>query len=162
MLSGKALDNLRKGFDAVNAQVRQMAEQYAQVAQQIEDVNAQLDKATDELNKALEERAAAQKKFGELLRTPFGEPSELNKAMRDGEATVESVIGMYDTLVETVNQRFTGMDQGAKSLIVNYLTDQTAALVKLVKRRSAAVDALKDAEKNFKTFCKLKQRFNKN
>jgi ABC-type transporter Mla subunit MlaD len=136
-----------------------MAEQYAQVAQQIEDVSAKLDKATDDLNKALEERAAAQKKFGELLRTPFGEPSAIDKAMRDGEATVDSIISMYDELVETVNQRFTGMSQGAKSLIVDYLNDQTDALVKLVKRRNAAVEALKEAEDDLKEVLETQAAF---
>jgi hypothetical protein len=68
---------------------------------------------------------------------------------------------MYDDLVETVNQRFTGMSQGAKSLIVDYLTDQTAALVKLVKRRTAAVEALKDAEDDLKEVLATQAAFQK-
>ncbi len=146
MLSGPALAKLRAAFDKVNADVRVMMEEYAKVAGQIEDIQQKISEANSALEKAIEERASAMKRFGELLRTPFGEPSEIDRAMRDGEATVDSIIGMYDNLVEAVNQRFTGMSQGAKSLIVDYLTDQTAALVKLAKRRTLAVDALKQAE----------------
>ncbi len=146
MLSGPALAKLRASFNKVNADVRGMMEQYATVAGQIEKIVDDIKEANTALQKATEDRATAISKFGDLLRTPFGEPSEIEKALRDGEATVDSIISMYDTLVATVNQRFAGMEQGAKSLIVNYLTDQTAALVKLVKRRSLAIEALKDAE----------------
>jgi len=159
MLSGAPLAKLRKEFEKIGATVRLMAEEYAKVAGEIEAVSAKLEKAEADLEKAIESRTEAMKKFGELLRTPFGEPSAIDKAMRDSEATVDSIISMYDQLVETVNQRFAGMEQGAKSLVVNFLTDQTAALVKLAKRRSAAVDALKEAEDDLKKVLETQAAF---
>ena len=159
MLSGGALDNLRKAFSKVNDDVRKMMEEYAKVAADIERVTKELDDANEALKDAIKERAKAMEKFGELLRTPFGEQSAIDKALRDAETSVDSIISMYDTLVETVNQRFTGMEQGAKSLIVNYLTDQTAALVKLAKRRSAAVDALKQTEDDLKEVLETQAKF---
>lgn len=159
MLSGSALASLRSAFDKVKKNVLVMSEQLAVVAGQIESVAKDLEDATSELEDALKDRAEAMKKFGELLRTPFGEPSQIDRAMRDAEATVDSVIGMYDQLVETVNQRFAGMESGARSLIVDFLTDQTAALVKLVKRRSAAIDALESAEKDLRDVLESQARF---
>ena len=159
MLSGDALVKVRDAFKKVNADVRASMAEYADYAQQIEDVSKKLESANDDLNDAIKERAKSMEKFGELLRTPFGEQSAIDKALRDAETSIDSIISMYDTLVETVNQRFTGMEQGAKSLIVSYLTDQTAALVKLIKRRSAAVEALKDAEADLKEILETQAKF---
>jgi hypothetical protein len=159
MLSGGALTKVRDAFKKVNADVRASMEEYAKVAGDIEKITDELKDANSELQDAIKERAKSMEKFGELLRTPFGEQSAIDKALRDAEASVDSIIGMYDTLVEAVNQRFAGMEQGAKSLIVEYLTDQTAALVKLVKRRSAAVDALKDAEEDLREILTTQAKF---
>jgi len=76
MLSGPALAKLRAAFDKVNADVRVMMEEYAKVAGQIEDIQQKISEANSALEKAIEERASAMKRFGELLRTPFGEPTK--------------------------------------------------------------------------------------
>ena len=159
LLDSTGLEKVRDAFKKVNKDVRASMAEYAKVAGDIEAITKELDAAEDKLNDAIKERAKSMEKFGELLRTPFGEPSAIDKALRDSEASVDSIISMYDTLVETVNQRFTGMEQGAKSLIVDYLTDQTAALVKLAKRRNAAVDALKDAEDDLKEVLETQAKF---
>jgi hypothetical protein len=159
LLDSTGLEKVRDAFKKVNKDVRASMAEYAKVAGDIESITKELDSAEDKLNDAIKERAKSMEKFGELLRKPFGEPSAIDKAMRDAEASVDSIISMYDTLVEAVNQRFTGMEQGAKSLIVDYLTDQTAALVKLVKRRNAAVDALKDAEADLKEVLETQAKF---
>jgi hypothetical protein len=159
LLDSTGLEKVRDAFKKVNKDVRASMAEYAKVAGDIEAITKELDAAEDKLNDAIKERAKSMEKFGELLRTPFGEPSAIDKALRDSEASVDSIIGMYDTLVEGVNQRFTGMEQGAKSLIVDYLTDQTAALVKLVKRRNSAVDALKDAEADLKDVLETQAKF---
>jgi hypothetical protein len=159
LLGGAGLEKVRNSFRKLSDDVRVSMEEYAKVAGDIEKVVDDLKEAESKLEDALKERANAMEKFGDLLRTPFGEQSAIDKALRDSEASVDSIIGMYDTLVEAVNQRFTGMESGAKSLIVDYLTDQTAALVKLVKRRSAAVDALKDAEEDLKQVLETQAKF---
>jgi hypothetical protein len=121
MLSGKALANLRKAFDKVKKDVLVMSEQLADVAGQIESVSKELDDATKRLEEAIKERASAQEKFGELLRTPFGEPSKITKALSSSEASVESIISMYDELVETINQRFTDLAPGARDAVKDFL-----------------------------------------
>jgi hypothetical protein len=159
LLDAKGLEKVRDAFKKVNKDVRVQMAEYAKVAGNIEAITKELNTAEDDLKDAIKERAKSMEKFGALLRTPFGEPSAIDKALRDSEASVDSIISMYDTLVEGVNQRFTGMEQGAKSLIVDYLTDQTAALVKLVKRRNSAVDALKDAEADLKEVLETQAKF---
>lgn len=99
---------------------------------------------------ALEAREGAMKKFGEFLRQPFGRPSALTKALSDAEATVDSITSTYDELVEAVKERFTGLDQRGKSLIIDFLTNQTQQLVTLAGKRELAVEALKKSEEELK------------
>lgn len=104
--------------------------------------------------KALEDAMAARKKavaaFGEMLRKPFGESNELQKALSSSEATVDSIIGQYDKIVENINDRFTGLDQGKKSKLISFITDETAELVRLAKAREVVTKALEDAQEKLK------------
>jgi len=99
---------------------------------------------------ALDARESAMKKFGELLRQPFGQPSAIAKALSGAEATVDSIISTYDELVEAVKERFTGLDPRGKSQIIDFLQNQTKLLVGLASKRELAVEAFKKSEEDLK------------
>ena len=146
MLSGSALANLRGAFDKIKKDVQAMTEDLAAVADLIKAKSDELDEATKDLEKALEERASAMKKIGELLATPFGQASEVQKALSGAEATVDSIIGMYDKLVEIVNQRFTELAPGARDAVKDYLYAQTNGLLDAARARVKAIKVLEAAQ----------------
>ena len=146
MMSGSALASLRKSFEKVTAEVRGMIEAYAALAGEIAEVGKKLEKAEDDLAKAIEERSQAMSKFGQLLATPFGEQSDVRKAMSSAEATVDSIIGMYDQLIDLVNQRFTELAPGARDAVKNYLYAQTNGLIDAARARVKAIKVLEAAQ----------------
>jgi len=110
---------------------------------------------------ALKARQSAMQKFQGLLRQPFGQPSAMTKALSDADANVDSIINMYDELVDAVKERFTGLDQRGKSAIVNFLTNQTKLLVGLAKKRELAVEVLKKSEEDLKELLEEQASFQK-
>jgi len=112
----------------------------------LKDLNEQADKLADEAKT----RAAAMQKFNDLLRQPFGTPSEISKAMSGATASVDSIIGMYDKLVDAVNERFTGLDPANRDKLTKFLETQTTDLVKAAKKREGAVKELEDAQDKLK------------
>ena len=145
-LSGKALKNLQNQFNQINDSVRGFIPQSEMLASELESLEQRLSEAENDLERALETRAGAVDKFNELFREPFGEPSQLKRSLSSAEATVDSIISMYDNLVETINQRFTGIDPAARDQLINFLTNQTASLVALARRRVEAVKVLEQAQ----------------
>jgi hypothetical protein len=135
-------------FEAMNDRVRAMIPNAQKVAAQLESVSAQLDEAKKALDTALADRAAGAKKLTDVLTSRFGEPSELNKALNSATTTVDGVIGMYDNLVDAVNQRFAGIDPSAKDAVIKNLQGLTDALVTQVRKREAATKKLEAAQKN--------------
>lgn len=144
-LKGAALTNLTKAYDAVNSKIRAFLADAESTGKAIEAVSEKLDNANDVLKNAIAARKDGIASFVDTLRTPFGEPSDMAKALSNGEANVDSIIGMYDKMVDAVNKRFEGMDTGKRDQLISFLTDQTAALVGLAKKREAAVKALEEA-----------------
>jgi hypothetical protein len=135
-------------FEAMNDRVRAMIPNAQKVAAQLESVSAQLDDAKKALDTALADRAAGAKKLTDVLTSRFGEPSELNKVLNSATTTVDGVIGMYDNLVDAVNQRFAGIDPAAKDAVIKNLQGLTDALVTQVRKREAATKKLETAQKN--------------
>lgn len=111
---------------------------------------AELKAAQKAYQDALDARESAMKKFGELLRQPFGQPSAITKALSHADASVDSIISTYDELIEAVNERFTGLDPRGKSQIIDFLSNQTKLLVSLATKREFAVEALKKSEEDLK------------
>jgi len=146
MLSGSSLAKLRGAFDKIKTEVLAMTEDLAKVAGLIEAKSDELDIATKDLEKALEERASAMEKIGELLATPFGEASDVRKALSGAEATVDSIIGMYDQLVDLVNQRFKELAPGARDAVKEYLYAQTNGLLDAARARVKAIKVLEAAQ----------------
>jgi len=138
--------NITKAFEQMNDRVRAMIPNAEKVAAELEAVSNQLDDAKKALDNALSNRAQAAKKFGETLAQPFGEPSQLQKALSSSTATVDSIIGMYDNLVETVNQRFEGIDPSGKNALLESLKNQTEQLVNLARERESVAKDLAKAQ----------------
>lgn len=146
MLSGEALTKLEQAWTDVNNRVRMMVTRYAEVAGLIEAKQKEIDKAYDALQEAIKSRSEGQKKFFEVLAKPFGEPSELTKALSSAEASIDSIISMYDKLVEAVNQRFEGFDPKAKNIVIDFIKAQTTSLIALAKKREKAIEKLQKAK----------------
>jgi len=143
-----SIDKLYQVFDNVKKKIAPLVDQYADVARQIEEINVKIEKALDALEKAIADRAEAQADIGELLRTPFGEPSELRKAMSSAEASVDSIINAYDRIKALVTKRFTGMPDESRDMLIRYFEAQTRGLIELAKRREKAVKVLENAQQD--------------
>jgi uncharacterized protein YukE/phosphotransferase system IIB component len=161
MLGGAAVDKLRASFEKVNSEVRGMIDGYAELAGEIERVSDELKKAGEDLADAIEERASAMKKFGDLMRTPFGEPSQIDKALRSAESSVDSIIDMYDQLVETVNQRFTQLAPGARDAIKKFLEAQAIGLIDAARMRDKAIKVLEASQKRLDDLVDDQKSFSK-
>jgi hypothetical protein len=144
----KNAKNIMKAFDQMNDRVRGMIPNAQKVAAELQAVSEKLDDAKKALDTALADRAAGAKKLTDVLASRFGEPSELNKVLNSATATVDGVIGMYDNLVDAVNQRFAGIDPSAKDAVIKNLQGLTDALVTQVRKREAATKKLETAQKS--------------
>ena len=145
-LSGAAAKKLKNGYDALSQTLRNFIPVAEANAQALEDVTKKLEAAQSALEDALAARAEGAKAFAEMLRTPFGEASSLTKALSSASADVDSIIGMYDSIVEAINKRYQGIDPAAARRLTDFITTQTTELVRLAKKREFAVKALEDAQ----------------
>ena len=159
MLSGKALTDLNNAFNKLDEVVRGFIPQAMATAAALEQVNKDLDVANKALEDAIKNRQEAVAKFTAMLRNPFGEPSEIQKALGSASSTVDSIISMYDSLVETINQRYSGLDQSGKNALISALTDQTASLVKLSKERDNLIQTLDDQKKKLEDILNAQASF---
>lgn len=121
--------------------VKAFKTQFDAITNQLKDANAALEDA-------IKSRQGAIAKFMDIMSEPFGTKSTLEKAISSGESTVDSIIGMYDTLVDGIENRFQGIKSAKKDELISYLTDQTAALVKLAGKREQAAKVLDAAQRN--------------
>jgi len=135
-------------FEKINKYVRSRIAEAMAIAKELEEVEDKLKDAYDKLKDAVAARNEGADKFKELLRTPFGEPNQITKALNSAEATVDSIIGMYDSMREAIDKRFTEIGGNKKNEMISYLTDETTKLVALAKKRDAAASALEDAQKH--------------
>ena len=142
------LAKVKSEWDKINAYVRSRIAEAMAVAAELEDVENKLKDAYDRLKEAVQARTEGAKAFQDMIRTPFGQPSEIQKALASGEATVDGIISMYDKMREALDKRFTDIGGNKKDELINLLTDQTTKLVNLAKRRDAAAKALEEAQKH--------------
>lgn len=147
-LSGAAAKKLKNGYDALAKTLRDFIPQAEANAQALEEVTKKLEAAQSAFEDALAARAEGAKAFAEMLKTPFGEASSLSKALSSASADVDSIIGMYDSIVEAINKRYQGIDPAAARRLTDFITTQTAELIRLAKRRELAVKALEEAQKH--------------
>ena len=142
------LAKVKAEWDKINTYVRSRIAEAMAVAAELEDVTKKLEDAYDALRDAVQARTEGANAFKEMLRTPFGTESDIQKTLAGGEATVDGIIGMYDKLRNAIDKRFTQIGGNKKNEMINYLTDQTTQLVNLAKRREAAAKALEEAQKS--------------
>lgn len=152
---------VEKEWDKINAYVRSRIAEAMAVAKELEEVSDKLDDAYDRLKEAVAARKEGAKAFEDLVRKPFGEPNELSKGLASGEATVDGIIGMYDRMREALEKRFTEIGGSKKNELISYLTDQTAELVKLAKKRDLAATALDEAQKHLEDVLSEQKSFEK-
>jgi nucleoid-associated protein YgaU len=142
------LAKVKSEWDSINNYVRSRIAEAMAIAAELEDVENKLQDAYSRLKDAVQARTEGAKAFGEMLRTPFGQPSDIQKAMASGETTVDGIISMYDKMRDAIDKRFTDIGGNKKNELINLLTDQTTKLVNLAKRREAAAKALDEAQKH--------------
>ena len=145
-LKGDALKNMQDAYWKVDATIRDFIPQAEEIGAAFEALNAEIETATKRLEDATKNRAEAVDAFAELLRKPFGEPSAITKAMSSAEATVDSIISMYDNLVAQINKRYDGIDPTGKNQLIDFLTAQTSRLVALARQRVIVAKQLQDAQ----------------
>ena len=162
VLKGAALTKLKAAFDKANNVIRAYIPEAMRVAAELEKVSKELEDAEKRLENARKERASAQKKFGEVLAQPFGEPSKITKAMASAESTVDSIISMYDELVETVNQRFTDLAPGARDAVKEFLYAQTNGLIDAARMRVKAIKVLEKAQQRLDDLLSDQKEFSRN
>ena len=146
-LKGAALKNMQDAYWTTNAAIREFIPQAEAIGAAFEALNKKIELATKRLEDATKNRAEAVENFAQLLRKPFGEPSAITKAMSSAEATVDSIISMYDNLVEQINKRYDGIDPTGRDNLVAFLTKQTERLVALAHQRVKVAKQLEDAQK---------------
>lgn len=152
---------LEKQWDKINNYVRGRIAEAMAVAKELEEVSDKLDDAYDRLKEAVAARKEGAKVFEDLMRKPFGEPNELSKGLASGEATVDGIIAMYDRMRDAIEKRFTEIGGTKKNELISYLTDQTAELVKLAKKRDKAATALDEAQKHLEDVLSEQKSFEK-
>ena len=160
-LSGPAARKLEQGYNKLNDTIRQFIPQAEANAKAIEEVTKKLEAAQSAYQDALKSRADGAALLAEVLRNPFGEPSDLTKALSGAEADVGSIIGMYDKLADAINKRYEGIDPAASQRMIKFLELQTKQLIVLAKRREAAVRVLEQAQKNLEDVLSEQSDFNK-
>jgi DNA repair exonuclease SbcCD ATPase subunit len=158
-LSGKPLKDLQNAFNQINDRVRSLMPQAEMLASTLEELEERLSNAQSNLDRALEARASAVAKFNQLFREPFGEPSALKNSLSSAEATVDSIISMYDNLVEAITERFEGIEPARRDELINFLTAQTASLVALARKRVEAVQVLQEAEDDLRNILSEQKTF---
>lgn len=145
-MKGAELKKVEDAYNALNDKVRAMIPRAMEVAAELEAVQAEVAKAKEALEDAIKSREEGAASFVQMLAEPFGEPSELNTALSSAEASVSSIIGMYDKIVEAVNKRYEGIDPSGKNALLESLKNQTQQLVDLARQRDAVAKDLEKAQ----------------
>lgn len=99
-------------------------------------LKTKIDDAQKALDDAIKLRSDAASGIADLLSKPFGEPSELVKALSGADATADSIIGGYNNIVKLVKDRFASITGTRKDALLEFVNDQTTKLVGLVKQRT--------------------------
>lgn len=125
---------------------------------------ASIEKGKEKRDAAIADRLDSAKTLRELFASPFGTPSELAKALNSAETNADNVISMYGRLVDVINKRYAGLDetaQGDKSKLIEFLTTETEALLKVIAKRNEAVEKLQEAQKALSDIIGEQQSFAK-
>ena len=161
-LKGTALKNLEKAYYSLDESIRKFIPQAEELGAAFEAINEALTTAQKELEDATAQRKSAIEDLNALLRRPFGEPSEIQKAMSSADATVDSIIAMYDRLVDVVKRRFTKIeDSGRKNALLDFLSTLTQSLINLARERQKAYDIWFQSNEDLKKLVAEQEQFGK-
>ncbi len=158
-LEGAALKKIRDAYDKLDGVVRKMIPQAEQIGAAFEALNQEIEDATRALEKANADRAEAISDLSEMMRMPFGEPSEIQKGLSSANTTVDSIISIYDRLVQVVTKRFSGFDNARRDALLEFLKDTTTALVMLAKEREKAVKKWEEETKKLNDLLVAQKEF---
>ena len=160
-LSGPAAKKMKAGYDKLNDVIRNFIPVAQANAKALEEVTKKLEEAQSAYQDALKSRAAGAAELADILRKPFGEASDLTRALSSAEADVGSIIGMYDKLADAISKRYEGIDPAASQRMMKFLELQTKELIVLAKRREIAVKVLEKAQANLEDVLSEQADFNK-
>ena len=141
--------NVKKQWDQINTYVRSRIAEAVKVAEELKVVNEKLDEAEKALKDANQTRAEGAKAIMDALRRPFGQPSEVDKALADGETTVDNIIGMYDRLREAVIKRYDNIEGGQQTALLAMLENDTKKLIELNVKQKAIVKEMEILQKDY-------------
>ena len=145
-LKGAELKKVEDAYNGLNDKIRAMIPRAMEVAAELEAVQKEVEKAKEALEQAIKSREEGAKAFVDMLAEPFGEPSELASAMSGAEASVSSIIGMYDKIVENINKRYEGIDPAGKNALIDFMKAETQKLVDLARQRDSVAKDLEKAQ----------------
>lgn len=161
-LKDEAAKKLEDAYWKLDESIRKYIPQAEQLGAAFEAINEEIKKAQSELEDAIRERQAAIDDLSGLLRKPFGEPSEIAKGMSSANATVDSIISMYDRLVSAVNRRFTKIeDGGRKQALLDFLETMTGQLIMLSREREKAIKQWEKANEDLEKLIDEQNNFGK-
>lgn len=112
--------------------------------------------ADSKLTEAIQLRSDAANSISNLLSKPFGQPSELVKALSGAEASADSIISGYDSMVKMVNDRFKSISGGKKDALLGFLKEQATSLIGLVAKRTQIANELEKSQTKLEDAIKMK------
>lgn len=115
--------------------------------------------ADSALKDAIKLRTDAAGSIADLLSKPFGQPSELVKQLSGAEATGESIISGYDSMVKMVTDRFASIKGDKKDSLLAFLKDSTTQLLGLAKDRADTAKLLDKAQTDLEDAIKTKSAY---
>ncbi len=115
--------------------------------------------ADSALKDAIKLRTDAAGSIADLLSKPFGQPSELIKALSGAEATGESIISGYNSMVKMVTDRFASIKGDKKDSLLAFLKDSTTQLLGLAKDRADTAKLLEKAQTDLEDAIKTKSAY---
>lgn len=124
-----------------------------------EELKTNIADADSALKDAIKLRSDAAGSIADLLSKPFGQPSELVKQLSGAEATADSILGGYNSMVKMVTDRFKSIKGDKKDALLGFLKDSTAQLLDFAKQRADTAKLLEDAQNKLEDAIKTKSSY---
>lgn len=117
------------------------------IARQRQELAKQISAAEQALADALQARGQGKATIKDILKSAFGEPSQLRSTLSSAQASVSSIISTYDTLVDAIEKRFAGIDPAKKDTLLTFLKQQTEKLTGLARAREGVIKRIEEGQK---------------
>lgn len=148
-LSGEAAAAyVEAAMGKVFAKTEKWQKRYNKWLMRLEKVRAQMEEVQQRIDDAARERESARSEMSAFIESIFGEESEFDKAYDAASINVDRAVDLYKDIAELVNQRFTdASDTSRRDDLLAFLTEQTEALVGLIRRRDSLMESLRAEQK---------------